>query len=105
MIEGADRRLGEWVHSLLPDTDISFEAPSSELKAGVDLYLFELAEMMPNRGFTGTYLQLSLHYLVTAWAQSEDKAHKLLGSVVAAALKEKEFEVDFDVSRVAWQAV
>lgn len=95
MIDEVDRRLKEWVGTALQGIEVSFGPPNRE-KAGrrIDLYLVELKDKPPLRSAKRPPLQLSLRYLVTAWADDPEEAHRLLGQLVFAAMENPEFEID-----------
>lgn len=96
MIEQADRRTREWVESVLPSTTVSFAAPGHVPDGrGVSLYLMRLADAPALHNVNHrTVLQISLGYLVTAWSDEQEEAHRLLGELVFAALENPQYQVD-----------
>lgn len=108
MIHEVDARLKDWVGKVLRDAPVSFAPPNNQLKgSGVSLYLLRLTELPPARGGKPRPpLQLSLRYLVTAWAEEQESAHRMLGELVFAAMEHEEFEVEFDPAPAAvWTAL
>ncbi len=106
MIDQVDQRLKDWVRTVLEAIDVSFEPPSvAKKESGIRLYLVELAHTMQSRKGRRPPLQISLHYLVTAWADKPEDAHRMLGELVFAAMGNSEFEVVLDPIPVAvWTA-
>lgn len=106
MIDEIDKKLQEWVGSVLEDAPVSFEAPRKQREgAGVNLYLLELSDAPPPRGRYRTPLQVNLRYLVTAWATDPQQEHRLLGELVFAAYEREGMEVDFKVPHGLWTAL
>jgi hypothetical protein len=95
VIEQADVRLTDWVSTVAgPDVQVVLTAPANGLGgSGVSLFLMDLAALPPMRGQRRTPLQLGLRYLVTAWAPDPLAEHRLLGTLVAAAMQEEGWEV------------
>jgi hypothetical protein len=102
LIDETDNWLREWVHSVLPNIELSFDAPTNETKPGVNAYLVQLGSLPPPRGHKRSPVQFSLRYLLTTWASNAEESHKLLGTLVAAAMQEEDFEVEFDL--IDWRA-
>jgi hypothetical protein len=102
VIDQHDRRVIEWIQSVVPSAPVSLDLAASDLPSGVNVYLLELGASPPPRGSERSPVQFSLHYLITSWAQDAFEAHKILGDLVSAAMQEAEFEVNFDVSHVNW---
>ncbi|AGC48258.1 hypothetical protein MYSTI_06986 [Myxococcus stipitatus DSM 14675] len=95
MIDEVDQRLKSWVRRIAGDAPVYLGVPDREtVEHGVCLYLLELGPAPLSRGGRRTPLQISVCYLVTAGADSPERAHRLLGELVFAALEEAEFEVD-----------
>ncbi len=107
MIQHVDQRLKGWVETVVQSGNVSLAAPSDSLTGrGIGLYLMELADTPPARGTRRPPLQLALHYLVTAWAETPEEAHRLLGEVAFAAMENPEYEVKLDPLPVAaWTAL
>ncbi|MGG6295123.1 Pvc16 family protein [Leptolyngbya sp. AN02str] len=106
MIELIDRSLKDWVTSVVGSAEVSFAAPSdTHTGQGVGLYLLELAYKPSASSTFRLPLQLSLHYLVTTWAESAEQAHHLLGKLIFAAIETPDFEVQIEPIPVAvWVA-
>ncbi len=106
MFEQMDGRLKDWVTQVLGPTEISLDAPGNAQQGkGVSLYLFELSNAFPAAGNLLPPLKLELHYLVTAWAETVEDAHNLLGRLAFAALTNASFEVDMGpLPAQAWLA-
>jgi hypothetical protein len=93
-IGDADTRLAEWVASITPGAEVSYEPPAAAPAGkGVSLYLYELRPQPPPRTRMPP-VQATLRYLVTAWAASQVDAHALLGDLILAALETADMEVD-----------
>ncbi len=97
MIDRADKRLEQWVQSLLPDLPVSFEAPKSDPDgSGVSLYLLELRHSHPVRGGRKPLLEFAASYLVTTWSEDARDGHKALADLLFAALQSSDFEICLD---------
>jgi hypothetical protein len=95
MIDEADQRLKAWVSEVAGDMPVSFAAPDRSVREhGVSLYLLELGSAPPARSVRRVPLQFSVCYLITVSAETPERAHKLLGELVFAALEAPDFEVD-----------
>ena len=97
MIDEVDQRLKAWVGRIAGDVPVFLGVPDREsLERGVCLYLLELGPAPPARGGGGgrASLQISVCYLITAGAESPERAHRLLGELVFAAMEEADFEVE-----------
>ncbi|MBV9359205.1 MAG: carboxypeptidase regulatory-like domain-containing protein [Chloroflexi bacterium] len=107
MIEQADAQLRQWVTSVLPGVDVSFDPPRNQgTGQGVSLHLMELVSSRPPRGPSRPPLQLGLRYLVTVWAPSVDVEHHLLGELVFAAMQRSDVEVELEpLDWPAWVAL
>src|SRR5262249_38323615 len=102
MIDLCDRRIIEWVQSVVPSAPVSLDLPTRELPSGINAYLLELGALPPSRGSERSPVHFSLHYLVTSWGHDIFEVHRILGDLVSSALQEPEFDVSFDVSHVNW---
>jgi hypothetical protein len=108
LIEDLDQQLKEWAGTVVPDVEIRFTPPDdSEAVPAVYIYLLDLlpdascatAERTP-------LLQLGLRYLVTAQADSPRETHRILGSLVFAAMEHAEFRVELDPPAAGfWRAL
>ncbi|QQR43605.1 carboxypeptidase regulatory-like domain-containing protein [Myxococcus xanthus] len=97
MIDEVDQRLKAWVGRIAGDVQVFLGVPDREsLERGVCLYLLELGPAPPVRSGGGgrASLQISVCYLITAGAESPERAHRLLGELVFAAMEEADFEVE-----------
>jgi len=95
MIDEIDRILGEWVGSVISDTDVLLSLPREAVKRrAVSFHLLEIANAVPSRRDQPRPLEVSLRYLVTTWAQTPDEAHHLLGELLFAALEKVDFQVE-----------
>jgi hypothetical protein len=106
MIDQIDEQLREWVQKTLgvsPSLAPPSDAPSDD---EINLYLLELAERPPARGARRPPLQLTLRYLVTAWASQTEEAHRLLGELAFAAMEHPDFEVKLNpIPAKTWEAL
>jgi hypothetical protein len=95
MLDEVDARLRAWVGRVLGEVPVSLEVPERRLlENGVSLYLLELGSAPPPRTERRPPLRLSACYLVTAGADSAERAHRLLGELAFAAMEEQDLEVD-----------
>jgi len=95
MIDQVDQDLVRWVQNILTDSKVSLTPPQpSEAGEGVGLFLMDTVLTPPARGTKRPPLQITLRYLVTTWAESPEKAHRMFGELLFAALESSEFEVE-----------
>lgn len=111
-IDEVDRRLKEWVKSILEGVEVRLTAPGSGTEKdgaeqrGVGLYLMEIAVMPPASTTKLPPLQVALRFLVTSWSEDPEDAHRLLGELVFAAMENPEFEVELEpVAMTVWRAL
>ncbi|MCU1329295.1 MAG: hypothetical protein JWN34_4665 [Bryobacterales bacterium] len=95
MIGDIDRRLQEWARRTLPGISISLKEPEGQCQEpGIALYLLDLASNPPLRGARRPPLQMTLRYLITAWADEITEAHDWLFSLFSSASDLSEFEIE-----------
>jgi len=106
LIDQMDDRLRKWVAQILGPAEVSLTGPGTKQAGnGVDLYLFELANSFPTAGSRLPPLKLELRYLVTTWAETPEEAHRLLNTLVFAAMNQALFELDLTpLPAATWQA-
>lgn len=108
LIEDVDEHVKEWAGTIVPDVEIRFTPPDdSEAVPAVYLYLLDLLPdaSCATAGRTPV-LQLGLRYLVTAHADSPRETHRILGSLVFAAMEHPEFNVELDPPAAGfWRAL
>jgi hypothetical protein len=109
VIEHADVLVSEWAAAVTGSGVPVVLAPPSDDRTpatGVSVFLMELVSRPALRGERRTPLQLGLRYLVTTWAEDPLSAHRLLGSLVLAAMEVESFEVDLTPpSPLTWAAL
>ena len=107
MIDEVDRRLKEWVKSILEGVEVRLTAPGNSTQVkGIELYLLEVAVMPPASTNKMPPLQVALRFLVTSWSEDPEDAHRLLGELLFAAMENAEFEVELAPLPVAvWRAL
>jgi hypothetical protein len=98
MIEEIDQRLSEWIGGVLAeDIEVSLLPPEDMGdKKIVGLYLKDILPSAPTRGTRRPPLQVSLRYLVTAWAKSPKEAHRIIGRLLFAAMEHPDYEVELE---------
>jgi Pvc16 N-terminal domain len=111
MIDLTDQDLKAWVQQVLGNVEVSLEAPrddSREATSGqeVSIYLLNLIHKPAASSGHTLPLEISLHYLITTWADAPETAHRLLGELVFAALETPKFEVQLEpVPNTVWTAL
>ncbi|HEX8581173.1 MAG TPA: hypothetical protein VF640_02540 [Acidimicrobiales bacterium] len=96
MIEAADAELVGWLSPVLDGAVVTFAPPAPRRDgAGLSVYLVELYDVPATRGLA-RQAQVGLRYLVTAWAETHELAHRLLGRALAAAVDRPDVEVQVD---------
>jgi hypothetical protein len=97
VIESADAEIAEWLGSAVEGAVVTFSPPAPRREgAGVSVYLFELYDAPAARGLARPHAQVGLRYLVTAWAETHEFAHRLLGRALSAAAERPDVEVQVD---------
>lgn len=106
MFDEVDKRLESWATEILPNTEISFEAPSPRAdKLRVCLYLLDLLPTAAGRGVRLPPLQITLRYLVIVQGAEPDKVHNALGTLLVSAMDQIEFEIQKEpLSTDIWPA-
>lgn len=95
MIDEVDQRLKAWVGHVIGETPVSLAVPAQgSREQGVSLYLLELGALPPARTGRRVPLQFCVCYLITVGDESPERAHRLLGELVFAALEAPEFQVE-----------
>jgi hypothetical protein len=96
MIQDIDAELTRWLEPLLRPATLSLAAPSPEPEGrGASVYLLRMAAVPSSRGPHRAPNQIRLHYLVTAWGESPEDAHSLLGTMLFATLDRDGLDVAF----------
>jgi hypothetical protein len=106
VIEEIDQRLEDWAAALLPGVSISLEAPGPPPQTKqVDVYLLDVSQTPAPRTVKRPPLQLSLRYLVTAWAETTKEAHRMLGNLMFAAMQDASMQVELEAAPLTlWSA-
>ena len=96
MIDLVDQRLKDWVNTVI--NQVASLGPPNQQKTGrgVGLYLMEIVQAPPPSTGKLPPLQLALRYLVTAWSDQPEDAHRVLGELLFAAMENPDFEVERD---------
>lgn len=110
MIEAADAQLKDWVTSVLGPTTTTLTAPGGVREGqGIGVYLLALDHAPPGSPANGAHrppLQLQLNYLVTAWAEEPEVAHRMLGELAFGAMESTDFELALTpLTDAAWAAL
>lgn len=111
MIDRIDQNLKAWVQQVLGDIEVSFAAPRDQpsdtsSSQEVSIYLLDFIHKPAATSSYALPLEISLHYLITTWADVAETAHRLLGELVFAALETPEFEVQLEPVPIAvWTAL
>jgi hypothetical protein len=108
MIEEVDQRLSDWITSVYSEEiEVSLRPPGKKMgdKKMVGLYLKDILPSAPHRGARRPPLQVSLRYLITAWAKSPQEAHQMLGQLLFAAMEHPGYEVELaPIPAEVWNA-
>jgi hypothetical protein len=110
-IEQADLRLKEWIAestSGAPGSiSCSLGAPAAGAAGqGFSCYLLDIHETNYLSQANQLPLNLTLRYLVTAWAAKPEDAHRLLDRVITRAINEPQLESEFQpVPLELWRAL
>ncbi len=97
MFDQIDQQLTQWVHSVLdsPSLTVSLQPPGIATGGhGVSLYLQDILPDPPARTARRAPLQVLLRYLVTTWAEDLLAAHRLLGTLLFAAMDVPAYTVE-----------
>ena len=107
MFELTDQKLSAWVGAVAAGARISFDPPGGPAaEPTVVLYLLDFKRLTSSPAVRSPQPQWLLNYLVTVQAADQTAAHKLLGTLVAAAVQQTEFEYEFVPPPIEiWQAL
>lgn len=109
MIEDLDSQLQDWARSLAIGVDVRLEPPADSGGAMpcVHLYLLDLLPDAPGAAIGRTpAMQIGLRYLVTTSGATPLESHRMLGTLVFAAMEHPEFKVELDPPAPAfWSAL
>lgn len=95
MAERPDDRIKTWVESVVDGVKVTLDPPTAENSGqGIGLYLLDLVQSSPISTVKPPPLQLTLRYLVTAWAEQIEDAHHILTRLFFAAMENTDFEVE-----------
>ena len=96
MIEAADARLREWLaDKVAADVAVSAGRPDVPFPDhGIGFYLLEIFPAPPARTTQAPPFQIFLRYLVTTADPDVTVAHRLLGTLVFAALADEKIDVE-----------
>jgi hypothetical protein len=107
-IDQVDRRLEDWIRSVLGEVNV-FLTPPKELQdiGGVNLYLLNLMNAPPGRSLKElSPHRIILRYLVTVSGTDPHAMHRMLGELMFAALDWPEVEVELDsLSPAVWSVL
>jgi hypothetical protein len=106
MADPVDRQITDWAAAVHPGLTCALAAPAAQNPGrGVSLYLMDVLHSPTHVTAKPSPLQLTLRYLVTAWAEAADDAHRLLADLAFSALANPEFQVEMDpVPAATWTA-
>lgn len=94
MIDKIDQQLRDWVAGEVADAGISLLPPKSKDGEQVWLHLMAVLPSSPAAGERRPPLQIMLRYLLTTWSQRPETAHRMLSTLIFAAMEHPEYEVD-----------
>jgi hypothetical protein len=97
MADPVDRPITEWAASVHPGLTCTLAPPAAKNAGrGVSVYLMDVLHTPAHVTAKPSPLQLTLRYLVTAWAETPEDAHQLLAELAFAALGNAEFQVEME---------
>lgn len=101
MLEPIYSKLQQWVAETSPEVSWGLslpteEQPAQKAKTQVATYLFEVMRVPMARGERRSPLQLSLRFLVCAWAAKADEANELLVRLAFAAMATEGWDLEFE---------
>ncbi|PKM44797.1 MAG: carboxypeptidase regulatory-like domain-containing protein [Gammaproteobacteria bacterium HGW-Gammaproteobacteria-1] len=107
MIDEMDRQVTAWIASALDGVEVRLAAPAQMAQDKcIDLYLLDLLPAAPTAQGNAKLFQLSLRYLITAWAETPEESHRLLGELLFRAAEHPEYDVELaPLSPSAWAAL
>ncbi|MCW5981086.1 MAG: hypothetical protein KIT09_23590 [Bryobacteraceae bacterium] len=98
MILEADNRVRDWAGSVLGEAIVTLGPPPKQPEGrGVYLYLSEIRVEPTQRNAWQSRLQARLRYIITAWDEKPEEAHRLLGTLLEAAIDHPDFLLDSDL--------
>ncbi len=109
MIERIDSEVKQWASAVAQDASVSLGAPGENGdRAQITLSLLQISDPAARRteGGKPPPLRVELRYLVTAAANTEERAHEVLGQLLFAALEHPRFEVELGgIGSDQWRAL
>lgn len=92
------RQLKDWVNEVAGEVEVSLMPPTSEASGRfVGLYLTDFMQSPPPEpGSRLPPLQLSLRFLVTAFSEQPEEAHRILCALAFSALGHAGFELELE---------
>jgi hypothetical protein len=97
MFHATSARLVDWATETIGEPIAALTPPAGgRAKRGVSLYLLDLCPQPRPNGAKVVRLQVSLRYLITAWAERAEDGQALLGRMAIAAMTHPELEVESD---------
>ncbi len=97
MLDQADETLSSWIGHVIGNVAVSLAAPpDAPTGEGVSAFLLALANCPPLRTAGRPPLQIMLHYLISTWAATPQRAHQLLGDLAFAAMQTADYTIDLD---------
>jgi hypothetical protein len=96
MIHDVDRDLASWVSSVAGDVDVIHDRPRDDVldRPTVFVYLLALDHALPTQRSERRPLEISLRYMLTTGGADVEQAHRLLATLVFAALERADVHVD-----------
>lgn len=96
-IEAVDAMLSAWVKSVVDTESVTFGPPKAVSSgSAVNVYLVGLGAAPSRDTHPEAPMQLLLHYVLTAWAETAESEHAMLSKLAFAALQRTDFQVAFD---------
>src|SRR5262249_36272243 len=93
----SDERLRDWAANVTPNVAVSFAAPEAKSSGrGVGLCLLEMIQSPAPSTAKRPPLQVTLRYLVSAWSEEPEEAHRMLADLMFAAMENSEFQVEME---------
>lgn len=106
MIDELESQIGAWIASTHNDVLVRTIAPGAIAQEKcIGLYLLELLPATPSEQGPARPFQLTLRFLVTAWADTPEESHRLLGELALSVAEHPDYDLELTpLSAQTWAA-
>ncbi len=106
LIDEIESQIGEWIAATQNGVLVRTIAPGEIAQEKcIGLYLLDLLPATPGEQGAGKLFQLSLRFLITAWADTPEEAHRLLGDLALSVAEHPDYDLELSpLAAQSWAA-